>query len=102
MPLVLLVAASILALAQDSAQLDTIVAAYQKPGSPGCAFAAVKDGRVVHKGAYGMANLDHGIALNPSTVFHVASVSKEFTAASIALLSLDGSLSLDDPVRKYI
>jgi CubicO group peptidase (beta-lactamase class C family) len=49
-----------------------------------------------------MADLDHDIPITPSTVFHVASVSKQFTAASILLLAQEGKLSLDDDVRKYI
>ena len=49
-----------------------------------------------------MANLDHDVRLSPSSVFHVASVSKQFTAAAILLLAADGKLSLDDDVRKFI
>ena len=51
---------------------------------------------------YGMANLDHGIPNTPDTAFHVASVSKQFTAASSVLLAQESKLSLDDPVRKYL
>ena len=51
---------------------------------------------------YGMASLDHDVPISPRTVFYVASVSKQFTAASVILLALDGLLSLDDPVRKHI
>ena len=49
-----------------------------------------------------MADLDHNIPITPTTVFHVASMSKQFTAASILLLAQENKLSLDDPVRKYI
>jgi CubicO group peptidase (beta-lactamase class C family) len=49
-----------------------------------------------------MADLDHDITINPETVFHVASISKQFTAAAILLLAQEGKLSLDDDVRKYI
>ena len=49
-----------------------------------------------------MANLGWGIPIDPSTVFYVGSVSKQFTAASIALLVRGGRLSLDDDVRDYI
>ena len=49
-----------------------------------------------------MANLDHDVPLSPSSVFHVASVSKQFTAAAILLLAQDGKLSLDDEVRKHV
>ena len=49
-----------------------------------------------------MANLDHDVRLTPASVFHVASVSKQFTATAILLLAADGKLSLDDDVRKLI
>jgi CubicO group peptidase (beta-lactamase class C family) len=62
----------------------------------------MKDGRIVYKHAYGMADLDHNVTITASTVFHVASMSKQFTAASILLLAQQGKLSLDDDVRKYI
>ncbi len=50
----------------------------------------------------GMADLDHNVTITPSTVFHVASMSKQFTAASIVVLAQQGKLSFDDDVRKYI
>ena len=49
-----------------------------------------------------MANLNDDVAITPETVFHVASMSKQFTAASILLLQAQGKLSLDDDVHKYI
>jgi CubicO group peptidase (beta-lactamase class C family) len=49
-----------------------------------------------------MADLEHNVPITPTTIFHVASMSKQFTAASILLLAQAGKLSLDDPVRKYI
>jgi CubicO group peptidase (beta-lactamase class C family) len=49
-----------------------------------------------------MANLNDDVTITPETVFHVASMSKQFTAASILLLAQQGKLSLDDDVHKYI
>jgi CubicO group peptidase (beta-lactamase class C family) len=49
-----------------------------------------------------MANLDYDIPNSPKLVYYVGSDSKQFTAASIALLALDGKISLDDDIRKYI
>jgi CubicO group peptidase (beta-lactamase class C family) len=60
------------------------------------------DGKVVYSRAFGMANLEHDISLTPQSVFEVGSVSKQFTAASIALLALRGQLSLDDDIRTYV
>ncbi|HEY3104053.1 MAG TPA: serine hydrolase domain-containing protein [Pyrinomonadaceae bacterium] len=70
--------------------------------SPGCAVGISLDGRQVYERAFGMAEMEHGIPNTPQTVFESGSVAKQFTAAAIVLLSLDGKLRLDDPVRKYI
>jgi CubicO group peptidase (beta-lactamase class C family) len=69
---------------------------------PGCAVGAVRDGRLVYKRAFGMANLDYDVPNTTSTLFNLASSSKPFTAASIALLAQQGKLSLDDDIRKYL
>lgn len=83
-------------------QVDQVFAQFDKPTSPGCALAVIKDGQIVYQRGYGMANLDHDIPIKPDTVFHVASVSKQFTAMAILLLAKQGKLSLDDEVQKYI
>ncbi len=88
--------------ASITAQMDKIFEKWDKPDSPGCALAVIKDGRIVYKRGIGMANLDHDVPITPATVFYMASVSKQFTAAAIALLAQQGKLSLDDEVRKYI
>jgi CubicO group peptidase (beta-lactamase class C family) len=75
---------------------------YAKPDSPGCAVGVYQNDRIVHSAAFGMANLDHDVPLTPASVFHVASVSKQFTAAAIVLLANEGKLSLDDEVRKHV
>ncbi|MFO0981952.1 MAG: serine hydrolase domain-containing protein [Planctomycetota bacterium] len=83
-------------------QIDRLFARFQKPDSPGCALAVVRDGQVVYENGYGMANLDDAAPITPSTVFHIASVSKQFTSFAIALLAAEGKLSLDDDVRRYV
>jgi CubicO group peptidase (beta-lactamase class C family) len=83
-------------------QVDALFAAVNTNSSPGCSISVMRNGAVVYAHGYGMADLDHGIANGPGTVYHVASMSKQFTAAAIQLLASEGKLSLDDPVRKYI
>jgi CubicO group peptidase (beta-lactamase class C family) len=85
-----------------NAQVDKVFAQWDKPTSPGCALAVIKDGNIIYKHGYGMADLDHDIPITSTSVFHVASVSKQFTAMAIHLLAKQGKLSLDDEVRKYI
>jgi CubicO group peptidase (beta-lactamase class C family) len=85
-----------------AAQVDKIFAQFDKPDSPGCALAVIKDGQIIYKRGYGMADLDHDIPIKPDTPFHVASVSKQFAAFAILLLAQQGKLSLDDKVQKHI
>ena len=85
-----------------SAKVDRVFDKWNKPDSPGCALGIYKDGHIAYKHGYGMANLNDDVPITSQTVFHVASMSKQFTAASILLLAQQGKLSLDDDVHKYI
>ena len=100
------VAAAAAALAACSpatvARVDAVFADYASPAGPGCSMGVIRDGRLIHATGYGAANLDHGIPNGPATIFRVGSVSKQFTAAAIALLSIRRELDLDAPVRDYI
>jgi CubicO group peptidase (beta-lactamase class C family) len=84
------------------AAIDKIFERWDRPGSAGCAVGVARDGAVVYTRGYGMANLEYGVRIRPDTIFESGSVAKQFTAAAIVLLALDGKLSLDDPVRKYV
>ena len=84
------------------ASVDEIFKEFTVPGTPGCTVAVYQDGKTVLSRAYGMANLDHDVRLTPSSIFHVASVSKQFTAAAILLLAQDDKLTLDDDIRKHV
>lgn len=95
---------SLITHADDSltAKVDKLFAAWDKPDTPGCALAIIKDGQIIYKRGYGMASLEFDKPIQPSTAFCIASVSKQFTAFAIQLLAQDGKLSLDDDVRKYV
>lgn len=88
--------------ASINSRVDGLFRRWDNRASPGCALAVVRDGAIVYKRGYGMADLDHDIPITPSSVFHAASLSKQFTAAAIVLLAQEGKLSLDDEVRRYI
>ena len=85
-----------------SERVDKVFAQWDKPESPGCELAVIKDGQIVYKRGYGMANLEHNIPLSPASIMDTGSVSKQFTAVAIALLAEQGKLSLDDDIRKYL
>ncbi len=72
------------------------------PSAPGCAVGVSLAGRSVYEKAFGMAEIEHAIPNTPQTIFESGSVAKQFTAAAVILLSLEGKLGLDDPVKKYI
>lgn len=81
---------------------DAFLSQWDSNDMPGCSVGAVRDGKLVYKRAFGLANLDYDVPNTLSTRFNLASVSKQFTAASIALLAQQGKLSLDDPIHKYL
>jgi CubicO group peptidase (beta-lactamase class C family) len=83
-------------------KVDMIFSKWDRTNSPGCSIAIVKDGKILYSRGYGMSNLEYSLAITPASVFHVASISKQFTAAAIQQLSLEGRLSLNDNIRKYI
>lgn len=89
--------------AQSNAQrIDELFSRWQGPNSPGVAVLVLQNGKVAFEKGYGMADIEHGIPITPSSIFDVASISKQFCAMSIALLEADGKLSLSDDVRKYV
>jgi len=87
---------------QLTRRVDALFAAWDKTGSPGCALGVIKDGELIYSRGYGMANLEYGIAITPKSVFDIGSTSKQFTAASVVLLSQQGMLSLEDDIHKFI
>jgi len=87
---------------QTAASVDAVFAEWAKPGSPGCSVGVSRNGIPAYEHGYGMANIELGVAISPESIFHVASISKQFTAMSILLLAQRGLLSLDDEARQYI
>lgn len=83
-------------------QVDELFTKWDTDNTPGAAVAIVKDGAIIYKKGYGIANLEYDIPITPSSIFHIASVSKQFTVFSILLLEKQGKLSLDDDIRKFI
>ena len=82
--------------------LDSIIAARFKPEAPGVVALVVKDGRPILRKAYGMANVELNVQLQPEHVFRIGSTTKLFTATAVMLLLEDGKLALDAPVTRYL
>uniref|UniRef100_UPI0035934E21 serine hydrolase domain-containing protein n=1 Tax=Aquiflexum sp. TaxID=1872584 RepID=UPI0035934E21 len=87
---------------QTEKRIDEIFSQWNSHDSPGAAVAVVKNGKTIFKKGYGIANLEYGIPITPSTIFHIASISKQFTVFSILLLEKEGKLSMEDDIRKYV
>ncbi len=81
---------------------DSVFQRFDRTDSPGCALGVYQDGRILYARGYGMASLEHGVALTPRSVLDVGSISKQFTAMAMLMLEKEGKLRLDDPIRKYI
>ncbi len=84
------------------AKVDQLFVEWNRPDSPGAAVAVTRDGEVIYKQGYGMANLEYDIPITPTTIFDIASVSKQFAAFAIVTLSHQGKLSLDDDIRTHL
>lgn len=69
---------------------------------PGASLLVVRNGDTVVRRSYGLANLEERVPTTPATNYRLASVTKQFTAASILLLFQDGKLQLDDSLRKWL
>ena len=85
-----------------AARVDALFERFNRTPSPGLAIAVVDDGRVILRKGYGMANLEDQIPITPSTVFDIASVSKQFAGLAIAMLIEQGKVRLTDDIRKHI
>jgi CubicO group peptidase (beta-lactamase class C family) len=86
----------------EERRVDSLFAQYTRGSTPGVAVAVVRDGRKVLSKGYGLASLEHRVPITPTTVFDVASVSKQFTGLAIAMLVEEGRIKLTDDIRKYI
>jgi CubicO group peptidase (beta-lactamase class C family) len=84
-------------------ELDAHVARVLKEFEvPGVAVAVVKDGKVVLARGYGVRKLGETAAVDAGTLFGIASNSKAFTAAALAILVDEGKINWDDPVIKHL
>jgi CubicO group peptidase (beta-lactamase class C family) len=71
-------------------------------GGPGCAAGVIKQGELIYAKGFGNGDLEHRSPLTADSIFYIASTSKQFTAASVALLILQNRIALDDDIRRYV
>ncbi|HEX2781556.1 MAG TPA: serine hydrolase domain-containing protein [Gemmatimonadaceae bacterium] len=82
--------------------IDSLLAAYARPGAPGASVLVVRDGRTIVSRSYGLADLAAGTPATPETNYRLASLTKQFTATAILLLAADGALRYDDSVSRFL
>ncbi len=83
-------------------KINNLFSLWNSENSPGCSIGIVRNDSLIYSAGYGMANLEHAIPNTSKTIYHIASVSKQFTAYSIVLLARQGKLNIDDDIRKYL
>jgi len=84
-------------------KIDTLIARMGfSSETPGGVIGIIKDGSMIFKKAYGLADYETKMPNTTSTLFNLASTSKQFTAAAILLLEKQKKLSLKDDIRKYL
>lgn len=83
-------------------KIDNLFKQWDNDITPGGAVAIIKNGEILYKQGYGLANMEHNIPISPSSIFHIASLSKQVTAFAIVLLQQQGKLSLDDDIRQHL
>jgi CubicO group peptidase (beta-lactamase class C family) len=87
---------------EKAQKIEALFDQWSKPDMPGCAVDVVKDGATIYQHNYGLADVEHLVPITASTIFHVGSDSKQFTAFAVYLLAKEGRLSLDDNIRTYL
>lgn len=83
-------------------QVDSLLNSYYQVNQLGIAIAIIEKGKAIYTKQMGLANMEYGIPISDSTAFHIASVSKQFTAFLAVLLEKEGKLSMNDDIRKYL
>lgn len=91
-----------LAADEKTDKVDKLFAQWDTTTTPGAALAVIQDGRIVYERGYGMARIEDNIVMTPRKIFDIGSVSKQFTAACLAILIRQGKVGMEDDIRKYL
>ena len=83
-------------------QVREILSRWTEGLCPGGQVLIRREGRSVYEGCFGFANLENRVPVTEDTIFHIASISKQFTVLAVLLLQEDGLLSVDDDIRLYV
>ena len=92
---------------RESSHISPQIDAYahqmmQRFGIPGMTVAVVKEGKILHQGNYGFANIEHAVPVHEKTLFKLHSLTKIFVATAVFRLIAEGRLSLEDSIGTYL
>lgn len=87
--------------ADVGALADRVFRSYTNAAAPGCVVGVAREGRVLLERAYGAADVERSAPLTVASILEAGSVAKQFTAAAVTLLALEGKLRFDDPLQKH-
>ena len=88
--------------ATPSERMDELFDFWNRLDQPGFAVVVVKEGQVVYEKVFGLACQEHGVAITPNSLFNTATLAQTFVGQAVAMLEIEGKLSLDDDVRELI
>lgn len=87
---------------QLNKKLDSLISERYKAVSPGCTILVAKNGEVFYKKAFGSADLELNVPMQPDMIFRIGSITKQYTAIAILQLVEQGKVSLQDSIQKFI
>lgn len=85
-----------------TARLDALFSAAYSPDGPGAAVRVQRGNEVLLRRGYGMADLELGVPVAPDMVFHLCSITKQFTAVAVLMLAAEAKIDLDAPLGRYV
>lgn len=87
---------------ESESLIASVVLEFATADGPGCSVGVLRQGELVYEQGFGLADLEHNVPITTDTVFDTGSVSKQFVAASVAILALQGKVDLNADIRTYL
>jgi len=85
-----------------TSQIDSLLSKVYKANEPGAAILVKKEGKILFRKGYGLADMELNVPVEPGMVFRLGSITKQFTAVAILMLAEQGKLSLQDDITKFL
>ncbi len=83
-------------------EINKLISEDYSSNGPGGAILVGKAGKILYQGAFGMADIENGIANTPDNIFKIGSITKQYTAVAILMLEEQGKLNTGDLVTKHL